>query len=50
MMKIKNWFKKKMAILSLAMSNVEKNALGQNSEGQCLRRLSLRLYDQIDSF
>lgn len=30
--KIKNWFKRKMAILSLAMSNVEKNALGQQGE------------------
>lgn len=32
MEKIKNWFKRKMAILSLAMSNVEKNALGQQGE------------------
>ena len=32
MEKVKKWFKNKMAILSLAMSNVEKNALGQVSE------------------
>jgi hypothetical protein len=32
MQKIKKWVNNKMAVLSLAMSNVEKNALGQNSE------------------
>lgn len=32
MEKVKKWFKRKISILSLAMANVEKNALGQNSE------------------
>ena len=32
MKKLKNWFRQKMALLSLAMSNVEKNALGQQKE------------------
>lgn len=32
MKKLKNWFRRKMALLSLAMSNVEKNALGQQGE------------------
>ena len=32
MKKLKNWFRQKMALLSLAMSNVEKNALGQQGE------------------
>lgn len=32
MEKLKKWVKNKMTVLSLAMSNVEKNALGQNSE------------------
>jgi len=31
-MSISNWMKRKMAILSLAMAGVEKNALGQNKE------------------
>lgn len=30
--KVKNWFNRRMTMLSLAMSNVEKNALGQQSE------------------
>ena len=30
--KIKQWFSKRMAILTLAMSNVEKNALGQQGD------------------
>lgn len=30
--KMKNWFNRRMAMLSLAMSNVEKNALGQQGE------------------
>ena len=52
-MKIKNWFKKKMAILSLAMSNVEKNAFGQNSEtlstdvGQFRRNTQGQLADSL---
>jgi hypothetical protein len=31
-MKIFNWFKRKMALLSLAVSNVEKNTLGQSGD------------------
>ena len=30
--KMKNWFNRRMAMLSLAMSNVEKNALGQQGD------------------
>ncbi len=33
MKKAANWFKQKMAIASIAISNVEKNALSQNNEG-----------------
>lgn len=33
MKKISNWLKKKSAIISIALSNVEKNALSQNNEG-----------------
>ena len=33
MKKIKDWVKNKAAIVSIAMSNVEKNAFAQNSEG-----------------
>lgn len=53
MKNIKNWFKKKMAILSLAMSNVEKNALGQQSEplsndiGQFRRNTQGQLADSL---
>ena len=32
MKKIKNWVKKKAAIMSLALANVEKNVFGQNGE------------------
>lgn len=32
-MKIRNWIKKNVSILSLAMAGVEKNALGQKNEG-----------------
>lgn len=31
-----NWFKRKMTILALSLSNVEKNALGQSSDGLTL--------------
>jgi hypothetical protein len=33
MEKVKNWVRKKMVILSVALSNVEKNALSQTGEG-----------------
>jgi hypothetical protein len=52
-MNIKKWAKNKMAILSLAMSNVEKNALGQNSEplsndvGQFRRNTQGQLADSL---
>ncbi len=31
-MNIKKWLKRKVAIISLAMSGIEKNALGQNAQ------------------
>lgn len=33
MEKVKNWVRKRMAVLSIALSNVEKNALSQTGEG-----------------
>jgi len=53
MKKLKKWAKNKMAILSLAMSNVEKNALGQISEplsndvGQFRRNTQGQLADSL---